>query len=97
MQLSETLKNLEEIQDLIFLIKDQNIVNAFIVSPGRQVIPRGNSSKSRLLAQKLSKYSKIKVENIHDLIKYVKVVKKSNAKGEDGAHIINSPLTPIIF
>ncbi|HHV11947.1 MAG TPA: hypothetical protein GXX75_16860 [Clostridiales bacterium] len=96
-QLEETLKNLEEEQELVFLIKGQKIVNAFIVSPGRQEIPRGINTKSRFLAQRLSKHSKIKAENLFDFIKYVKVVMKSNAKGDDGNHILCSPSVPIIF
>lgn len=96
-QLSETVTILKHHRELSFLVQGQKKVYAYIVSPGQQKLPRGGESKKRELARKLAGCSRQKVEDIFELVKYVKVVKKTNAKNKDTNQIICSPKEPIIF
>lgn len=65
------LKKEEELKGLI----DHRVEkHAFIVSPGRQKLPKGIESKERFLWQKLIQKGENK-KKIEDLIHYVKVTK----------------------
>lgn len=84
-----------------FLQKDEilrNLVNsdvekhAFIVSPGRQKIPKGIETKERQLWQLMVQNGKEK-KKIYDLIHYVKVTKTDRYSNND--QIVCSPKSPI--
>lgn len=96
-QLSETVTTLKHHEEVSFLVRGQKKVYAYIVSPGQQKMPRGGDSKKRELARKLAGCSTQKVEDIFELIKFVKVVKKTNAKNMDKYQMICSPKDPLIF
>lgn len=75
-QLSETIKHLEEDANFKNLTKNRKRLDACIVSPERQQIPRDISHRQRELAKNLYTRSKEKPKNMMSLIHFVKVVPK---------------------
>lgn len=75
-QLLQTIEMIEASDELKPLIKGRSKLVSCIVSPNRQRIPKGGSSRERDLAKKLCEKSKKKPLNMYDLIYYIKVVQK---------------------
>lgn len=67
--------------------------HAFIVSPGRQKIPKGIELKERQLWQKLIQYGASKTK-MSELVHYVKVTKTDRYSNKNN-QIICSPKSPI--
>lgn len=83
------LKDEEELEELV----DANIEkHAFIVSPGRQKIPKGIETKERLLWKMLAQRGMEK-RKISDLVHYVKVTKTD--RYSNNTQIICSPQSPV--
>lgn len=75
-QLLSTIEIIEGSGELQSLIKNRSKLIACIVSPNRQQIPKGGSSHERALAKKLYDKSRIRPQNMFDLIYYIKVVQR---------------------
>lgn len=78
------------VDEKVFLTKVEK--HAFIVSSGRQKLPKGIESKERFLWQKLIQKGEDK-KKIEDLIHYVKVTKSD--RYSNNGQIICSPRSPI--
>jgi hypothetical protein len=95
-QLRESIDNIYSLGDINFLIDNLFVLDAYIVSPERQNIPRGINSKERNLANKLAKKCSKKMTDITTLIHYVVV---SNCKKliVNGKRINCSHCAPLEF
>lgn len=91
-QIMDTIKYLKDEDELKELVGINIEKHAFIVSPGRQKIPKGIESKERLLWQKLVQGGMEK-RKIADLVHYVKVTKTD--RYSNNVQIICSPKSPI--
>lgn len=90
-QIIDTINFMEQEVELKGLVNGKVEKHAFIVSPGRQKIPKGVDTKERQLWRKLAQNGKR--TNIFDLVHYVKVTKKDRYSNTE--HIICSPSSPI--
>lgn len=92
-QIIDTVEFLKNEEILKKLVDGKVKKHAFIVSPGRQKIPKGIETKERQLWQVLQQNSQEKT-TIEQLIHYVKVTptdRYSNSKGQ----IVCSPSSPV--
>lgn len=96
-QLKETIKYLMTNHEVSYLIKNRDIVDAYIVSPNAQKIPKGLNSHERELAKSLAAKCKLKPLDIFSLINYVKVVPKQAKLVIEKQHIICSGQAPVEF
>lgn len=94
-QLSETIKNMTMNDEISYLIEGRNMVDAYIVSPNTQRIPKGHNSHERELARHLASKCKSKPKDIISLINYVKVVPKQAKLIKEQQHILSSGQAPI--
>lgn len=95
-QIIETIKNISDNNKLKHLI-DTKKVKAYIVSKEKNKIPQGIENKSRKLARILFAKSKIKPQNMFELIKYVLVVSDKDKRQSNGNRIICSSKKPLIL
>ena len=91
-QISDTVDYLKKEEQLKGLVDHRVEKHAFIVSPGRQKLPKGIESKERFLWQKLIQKGENK-KKIEDLIHYVKVTKSD--RYSNNGQIICSTRSPI--
>lgn len=91
-QISDTVDYLNKEEQLKGLVDHGVEKHAFIVSPGRQKLPKGIESRERFLWQKLIQNGENK-KKIADLIHYVKVTKSD--RYSDNGQIICSHRAPI--
>lgn len=96
-QISATLKNIKDNPDISFLVQNVQLIDAYIVSPGRQEIPRGVDDIKRKITRELAKHCTKRVGNIDSLLKFVKVVPKQKKLVDKNGHIICSNDAPIVF
>lgn len=96
-QLNETIKNIMSNREISYLLKGRKIVDAYIVSPNTQKIPKGINSHERVLAKSLASICSLKQTDITSLIHYVKVVPKQVKLVKERQHIICSGQAPIEF
>lgn len=96
-QISETLKHIRNDPDISFLVQSVQLIDAYIVSPGRQEIPRGVDEIKRKITRELAKHCTRTVDNIDSLLKFVKVVPKQKKLVDKNGHIICSNDAPIVF
>lgn len=95
-QIIETIKNISYNNKLKHLI-DTKKVKAYIVSKEKNKIPQGIENKSRKLAKILFTNSKIKPQNMFELINYVLVVSDNDKRQSNGNRIICSSKKPLIL
>lgn len=91
-QIMDTVRFLQKDEILRNLVNSDVEKHAFIVSPGRQKIPKGIETKKRQLWQLMVQNGKEK-KKIYDLIHYVKVTKTDRYSNND--QIVCSPKSPI--
>ena len=91
-QIIDTIKFLKKDNELKVIVGDNIEKHAFIVSPGRQKIPKGIETKERALWQQLIQNGKNK-RRIPELVHYVKVTK--NDRYSNNEQIICSPKSPV--
>ena len=91
-QIMDTVRFLQKDETLRNLVNNDVEKHAFIVSPGRQKIPKGIETKERQLWQLMAQNGKDK-KKIYDLIHYVKVTKIDRYSNND--QIVCSPKSPI--
>lgn len=91
-QIMDTIRFLQTEEELKSLVGTDVEKHAFIVSPGRQKIPRGVELKERQLWQKLVQPG-AKRAKISELVHYVKVTKSD--RYSDKSQIICSPGSPM--
>lgn len=91
-QIGDTIDFLKNNEKLKGLVNQKMEKHAFIVSPGRQKIPKNIESGERFLWQKLVQKN-MKKKNIRDLIHYVKVTKSD--RYSNNKQIICSPKSPV--
>lgn len=96
-QLQDTIKNLENETSYGELVKNREYVDAYIVSPNMQDIPRGINRKELALAKILAQKSRRRSENILDHIHYVKVVPNAKNAIEKNNRITCSGKTPLVL
>lgn len=73
-------------------------LDAYIVSPGAQKITNANNSTDCTnLCKILASYCKTRPDNIYDLLKYVKVVKKNAGTPDDKQRILCSNDNPLVL
>lgn len=94
-QLGQTVENVTEKSNYPELVKNRDIIDAYIVSPGQQTIPRGNNKEEKKLAELLARRSRTRVKNIFDLIHYVKVVPKLRSQVVKNRRIQCSGTAPL--
>lgn len=94
-QLNKTIDHIADVKEIAYLTSDRDILDAYIVSPNSQRIPKGVNSHERELAKRLASRCRVKPENILDLISYVKVVPKQARLVKQGRHIICSGQAPV--
>lgn len=94
-QILATLINIKAISKLSFLLEDLQYLDAYIVSPGRQEVPKGVDDVKRNITRELAKFCSARPKNIDDLLKFVKVVPKSNMLINKNGHIICSCTAPL--
>lgn len=95
-QIIETIKNISDNNKLKHLI-DTKKVKTYIVSKEKNKIPQGIENKSRKLAKILFTNSKIKPQNMFELINYVLVVSDNDKRQSNGNRIICSSKKPLIL
>ncbi|WP_300753766.1 hypothetical protein [uncultured Brachyspira sp.] len=95
-QIIETIKNISNNSKLKHLI-DTKELKSYIVSKEKNKIPNGIENKSKELAKILYAKSKIKPDNMFNLIYYVIVVSNNDKRQSNGNKIICSSKNPIIF
>ncbi|WIH85811.1 hypothetical protein NEI03_11535 [Brachyspira pilosicoli] len=95
-QIIETIKNISDNNKLKHLI-DTNKVKAYIVSKEKNKIPNGIENKSKQLAKILFAKSKIKPQNMFELINYVLVVSDNDKRQSNVNRIICSSKKPLIL
>ncbi len=91
-QISDTIDFLKREENLKELVDQKVEKHVFIVSPGRQKLPKGIESRERFLWQKLVQKG-TKKKKITDLIHYVKVTKSDRYSNKE--QIICSPKAPV--
>lgn len=96
-QIRATIKNIKENGELAFLVTGLRRLDAYIVSPGRQEIPRGIDEIKRQVTRELASHCSGQVENIDSLLKFVKVVSKQKKLSDINGKILCSNEAPIIF
>lgn len=96
-QIAETLNNIEGNGKVSFLLKNLQRLDAYIVSPGRQEVPRGVDDRKRQLARKLAERCLVKPKNIEDLIMCVRVVARQKVLAQNDGHIVCSNEAPLTF
>lgn len=96
-QIEETLKNIEGNEMVSFLLKNLQILDAYIVSSGRQEVPRGVDDVKRQLAKKLAKRCSARPKNIDDLLMCVRVVANQKVLSQKDGHILCSNEAPLRF
>lgn len=92
-QIIDTVKFLRNEEELKGIVAGNIEKHAFIVSPGRQKIPKGIETKERALWQYLIQNGNNK-RKILELIHYVKVTKSDRYSNNNG-QIICSPKAPV--
>ena len=92
-QIIDTITFLQSEEELKGLVNAGIEKHAFIVSPGRQKIPKGIELKERQLWQKLIQYGASKTK-MSELVHYVKVTKTDRYSNKNN-QIICSPKSPI--
>lgn len=92
-QIIDTVKFLRNEEELKGIVAGNIEKHAFIVSPGRQKIPKGIETKERALWQYLIQNGNNK-RKILELIHYVKVTKSDRYSNNNG-QIIYSPKAPV--
>ncbi|AEM23168.1 hypothetical protein Bint_2564 [Brachyspira intermedia PWS/A] len=95
-QIIETIKNISNNDKLKHLI-DIKELKAYIVSKEKNKIPQGIENKSKELAKILFTKSKIKPQDMFQLINYVLVVSDKDKRQSNGNRIICSYKNPIIL
>lgn len=78
-------------------LKGRETVDAYIVSPNTQKIPKGLNSHERELAKSLASKCSLKPTDIISLINYVKIVPKQVKLVKEKQRIICSGQSPIEF
>lgn len=96
-QIEETLKNIEADEKVSFLLKRLQRLDAYIVSSGRQEVPRGVDDTKRQLARKLAEKCTDRPKDINELLMCVKVVPKQKALVQRDGHILCSNEAPLRF
>lgn len=96
-QLNETIKNIASNSDIAYLIKGRECVDAYIVSPNTQKIPKGINSHERELTKNLALKCRSKPADIVSLIHYVKVVPKQAKLVMERQRIVCSGQAPVEF
>lgn len=96
-QIAATIDNIQSDSDVSFLVTDVQLLDAYIVSPGRQEVPRGVDDVRRQITRQLAKHCKVRVKNIDSLLKFVKVVPRQKIFVENNGHVICSNDAPIKF
>lgn len=96
-QICNTLDNISANQDIAFLLCPLNLLDAYIVSPGRQNIPVGIDSRVRDLARRLACLSRQRVRNIFELVKFVKVLPSQRILTDRNGHVLCSSEAPLTF
>lgn len=91
-QIIDTINYLQKEEELRCLVSSKIERHAFIVSPGRQKLPKGIETKERQLWQKLVQFRGEK-SKISDLVHYVKVTKSDRFSNKE--QIICSPKSPV--
>ena len=91
-QIIDTINFLHKEEELKELVNTNVEKHAFIVSPGRQKIPKGIESKERQLWQKLVQTG-VPKSKISALVHYVKVTKSN--RYSNNIQIICSPKSPV--
>lgn len=91
-QIIDTINYLQKEEELRCLVGSKMERHAFIVSPGRQKLPRGVETRERQLWQKLVQAGGTK-SKITDFVHYVKVTKSD--RFSDNEQIICSPKSPV--
>lgn len=91
-QIIDTINYLQKDEELRCLVSSKIERHAFIVSPGRQKLPKGIETKERQLWQKLVQFRGEK-SKISDLVHYVKVTKSDRFSNKE--QIICSPKSPV--
>lgn len=91
-QIMDTIYFLQTKEELKGLVDKTVEKHAFIVSPGRQKIPKGIESKERQLWQKLAQAG-AKKSKISDLVHFVKATKSDRYSNK--SQIICSPGSPV--
>lgn len=92
-QIIDTIKFLRNEEELKKVVTANTEKHAFIVSPGRQKIPRGIETKERALWQQLLQNGSSK-RKMPDIIHYVKVTKSDRYSNHNG-QIICSAKSPV--
>lgn len=96
-QLQETLKNIVSETSYAELVTQREYLDAYIVSPIAQSIPRGINKKEAALAKALAQRSNKKSKNIFDHIHYVKIVPNARQVTEKNNRIICSGKAPLVL
>lgn len=96
-QLEATIQNINTESSYGELVAGRERVDAYIVSPNAQSIPRGINNKEKKLARVLAKRSLRPPENMLDLIHYVKIVPKAKQATENNNRIICSGKAPLVL
>lgn len=91
-QIIDTINYLQKDEELRCLVNSKIERHAFIVSPGRQKLPKGIETKERQLWQKLVQFGGEK-SKISDLVHYVKVTESDRFSNKE--QIICSPKSPV--
>lgn len=95
-QIIETIKNISN-NDKLKHLTDTKELKAYIVSKEKNKIPQGIENKSKELAKILYAKSKIRPNNMIDLVKYVLVVSDNDKRKSSGNRIICSSKHPLIL
>uniref|UniRef100_UPI003F4B96CB hypothetical protein n=1 Tax=Brachyspira catarrhinii TaxID=2528966 RepID=UPI003F4B96CB len=95
-QIIETIKNISNNDKLKHLINIKEL-KAYIVSKEKNKIPQGIENKSKELAKILYTKSKIKPQDMFQLINYVLVVSDKDKRQSNGNRIICSSKKPLIL
>lgn len=94
-QLIETIKHIEANHDVSFLTHDLQRLDAYIVSPQRQIIPKGVNESARSLARELARKCQKRPKKIDSLLYYVKVLPKQKVLSMKEGHILCSNEAPL--
>lgn len=84
-------------EKISYLIEERITVDAYIVSPNTQRIPKGINSHERELAKSLALKCRSKPADIVSLINYVKVVPKQVKLVKERQRIVCSGQAPVEF
>lgn len=94
-QILETLQNIKADDQISFLLEKLQRLDAYIVSPGRQEVPRGVDDVKRAITRELARHCSVRPKNIDTLLKFVKVVRKLNTLSEKDGRILCSHTAPL--